>query len=278
MPKGPARTPRLPSSQAGNKDAPHLKAYLGYLKKKNQQRPVVDPQSRTYKAPLDSMRYYSLVKEYHETISRHAQLIEKVENGIRGYANQLRVQAKTAEERAMIDRTMHQREQQRPYVSYFERGFELAAMVARDFKRTRGLRAFEVGAGYGGTLFFMNKFMGMKTAGIDKNNYGKDFSIPKNLGITYDREADKPIHVQKPFDVTFSIDFMEPEVLTPAQGIRILQNLSRITRMGGKTYHLISTNGFTLFTKKEFEANGFRVDEWKRLSTMGFLVSATRVR
>ncbi|MBI5553885.1 MAG: class I SAM-dependent methyltransferase [Candidatus Diapherotrites archaeon] len=158
-------------------------------------------------------------------------------------------------------------------------GHRIVREIAQDFHRTAGLRVFGFGAGYGQVLFFLKNFMKAKVRGVDLGKYSREMTQKKKLGVIHEREVNSAelLRLGK-FDVTYSMKVFETGVLTnKIDAIGMMNVAARITKKGGKSYHLIQTTGRVPLTRKEIEERGFRIDQWENDEDGYIFIKLTKI-
>lgn len=150
-------------------------------------------------------------------------------------------------------------------------GHMIASEILRDFKKTKGLKVFGFGIGYGQLLFFLRNFMKVKVRGVDSEDITRDFTKGRKLGIIYGKDVGDPsLRELGKFDVIYSINVLETDVIDKAKALEMLDNAAHLTRKGGRSYHII-VNGEVPVTRKEIEARGFKIEKEEKIFTKVFL-------
>ncbi len=160
-------------------------------------------------------------------------------------------------------------------VSHLSTIFPVAEQIATDFNRTQGLKVFGFGVGHAPLLFVLKKFMGVKTRGVDVQDYGKEFTTKNRLGVIHNKDvADPSLRKLGTFDVTYSTFVLQNDLLDRETALGMLDNARHMTRPGGRSYHMV--DGSLPVTDKEILAKGFRIDDKKDIRGVTFL-KLTRV-
>ena len=141
----------------------------------------------------------------------------------------------------------------------------------------QGTARFRVWSGYGQVLFFLKKFMGAKTAGVELGQFSKPITEAEKLGIRHgwDFRRRKVRNLGPPHDVTYSVPVMDsPVLMYPEDFSSLLDNISHLTKKGGHSYHFAFAPP-DFVTREAFERKGFRVDEWDTRD--GWFCSLTKI-
>ncbi len=146
--------------------------------------------------------------------------------------------------------------------------------IISDFKRTKGLRVFGFGVGYGNLLFFLKNYLKSKVAGVELFNHSKAFVNRKKLNIAFGKSvADSSLKNKGKFDVTYSINVFQSDVLSEREAIKMLENAASLTRKGGKSYHVLMHKDLLPIThfEKILQRVGFKLDFIKEERTFAFI-------
>ena len=140
------------------------------------------------------------------------------------------------------------------------------------------MKVFGFGVGYGQLLFFLKNFMRAKVKGVELGYFSKDFTNQKRLGVIHGISADDPnLRRTGKFDVTYSIDLLQTDVLDKKTALGMLDNLARMTKKGGRSYHILVLENPPV-TREEIEARGFKIDIWRKSPYGGLFIKLTKVR
>ncbi len=291
MAKGPAKTKRIAKHLRRNPEAPHVKAWHAYREKKG--KPKAKPKTG-HGQPLTLERYKALIKDYQKRASDALYLKNKPADA--------EVNAGTTRLRRIIkkphmsltdffktsDRLKKVEENiRRKYglpsqsgVSGPKLGYKIASEIITDFGRTKGLNVFGFGVGYAQLSFFLKKFMGAKTKGVEMYGYSQKFTRDKKLGIKHGINAGDPILKKMgKFDVTYSINTVQEGVIDRKTAQKTWDNLAYMTRKGGKSYHIFTSQNeaLVMISRKELEKRGFKIDSWEELG-YHFFIKLTKVK
>ena len=144
------------------------------------------------------------------------------------------------------------------------------------------MHVFGFGVGYAQLSFFLKKFMGAKTKGVELHEYSQKFTRDKKLGIKHGVSAGDPsLRKMGKFDVTYSINVVQDEVLDSRTAQKTWDNVAHMTRKGGKSYHIFTSRNeaLSMVSRKQLEERGFRIDSWEELIGGGpFFIKLTKVR
>ncbi len=221
----------IPKNQKRNPKAPHVQKWTAYRKRKGV--PKAKPTGETLPA-----RYRGLIRNYENRATKH---LEERERRMGVYdANDLR-----------------------PMTIAGVEGKVLIREIIKDFGRTKGLRVFNFGSGYGTELFFLRKYAKAKTRGVELLEYPSEVVKGKKLGIQFGKNATDPeLRKQGEFDVTYSIAVLDKEAVSKNEAIGILENAFHMTRKGGISYHCINNPKSIRLTRSEIEKIGFKIKKW----------------
>src|SRR3989344_212818 len=263
---------KIPANLRRNPQAGHVKAWGEYRLRKGRPKAVVKPGR---KLPLTFERYEQLMEAYGRKISAQAERLDrKSERHLRMLLSLLGT-AKTIEELEGIERMIKltHRDALGSVVGHVVTNFEITEEIITDFGRTRGLKVFGFGVGFAPTLFFLRNFMRAKTRGIDIGYFSKELTKDKRLGVIHGADATNPeIRKIGKFDVTYSIGFLDPQVLEKEDALKALANAAAMTRKGGKSYHIVYLSND--ISKRDIEKLGFKIDKWEENG----LIKLTKIR
>lgn len=247
MAKKPIKTKPIPKPQRRNPESQHVKTWTVYRKRKEKPKAKL-----TSERKLTFPKYVSLMADYHRQAMSHLG------------SNKLRPQKQF---RAAT-------------ISPFTLGFTIAREMVRDFGRTKGLKAFGYGVAYGQFLFFMKNFMKAKVKGVDLGDYSKTLTQQKKLGVKHLTDAaNTSLRKQGKFDVTYSINLVETDIVDKPTALKILDNIAAMTKKGGKSYHIITSQGTEFaVSRAEIEARGFRIDKWIPVEDLWTFVKLIKVK
>lgn len=255
---------KIPKGQRRNPQSSHVQAHHAYREKN------FKPKARTktnYRDPLTLRQYHQLMWDYERRAQQHLDEKQRVADNQRE-----KLEKAWDYDRAVASAT----------VSSWDLGYSIVKEIISHFKHTKGLRVFGFGAGYGQVLFFLRNFAGARVQGADLGNYMREITRGKKLGIHYKTDAANSL-LQKhgQFDVTYSINLIEWDVIqSKKKAMQILANASAMTRLGGKSYHLVTRDDLNL-TEKDFESTGFRLDGKEKIGDSNFshtLFKLTKIR
>ena len=261
-----------------NPQAPHVQAYSLWRQKKGKPKAVLDS-SRGQ--PLTWLRYNDLMANYEGWAERHLLPQQSRARLSTAIASKFIERLKSNEEREELVRRVKKSEmvQNATLQSSFT-GYKFANEIIKDFGHTKGLRAFGFGVGYGQLLFFLKNFMKAKVAGVDLGEYSKDLTKFKKLRVKHGVSAsDESLKRLGKFDITYSSNFFGDDfVNNKKDALAILDNMSHLTKKGGKSYHYIGAAGEVPVTRQEVEATGFRIDKWDRGREGALFLKLTKIR
>ncbi len=183
----------------------------------------------------------------------------------------------------------------------------LREVVTKDFVGKHGLSAFGFGVGYGtflhllkwdadlrhtpvaGTRRRVSMFDPKQLGGVELQSDPLSMTRQRKLNVLHGLRAEElfePDAFEKvqaverrltrdefaartrPRDMTYSIDFLNMEILdriAPAAREKIVENIARMTKVGGYSYHVMSgapRDHQTAMTRVLFERHGFEVEYW----------------
>lgn len=233
--------PKIPKNQRRNPQAEHVQKYHAWREKKGKPKALL-PSSRNQPLLDDKVgRVWHLLKDYDAKAAKHhGAVYEKLKK------------------KQSLNDAEHQDFLRTPRaVGYAE---IIAGLIIKDFKRTNGLKILEIGAGYGGILFFLKNFMKAKVKGIELGNLS-DFHKGKKLGIRYNTDAAYPsMREMGKFDITYSNFVFDIDIMNISKAGQIFENIAHLTRKGGKSYHIMTKKFFDLLADK-ISALGFEVEQ-----------------
>ena len=243
--------PKIPKQARRNPEAPHVKEYAKYREREAKPKAML---SSSRGMPLTLKRYEALMQDYTERAKSH---LERQD-----------VFAELTKARGRITPQLKEfrgfREALGPIysatVSPHSSGYSIAREIVSDFGRTKGLRVFGFGAGYAQLLFFLKNFMGAKVKGVDLGTFSKRFTQSRKLRVMHGKSvADTSLRHFGKFDVTYSINVLEDDIIDRTNAIGMLDNMAHLTRKGGKSYHIVLFPDKVPLSKKEIEA---KVSKW----------------
>ena len=274
--------PKIPLELRRNPEAPHVKAYALYRLRKGKPKATTDyanrplPPSRGQ--PLSYVRYEALVKDYQARAEADLKHKRGLADGVMfDYAKRY-LRGEAVPEFAEFERvTLPLRS---ATISTEGAGYAIANEIIKEFRRTRGLRVFGFGEGYGQLSFVLSKFMGIKVRGVDLGNFSSTLTKSKRLGIIHGKSVgDKSLRKLGKFDVTFSSWVFENDILQKKEDrLAMLDNMAEMTRKGGKSYHVIQSREKMPVSIEEVEARGFKVDKIEESPSGSILIKLTKVR
>ena len=147
-------------------------------------------------------------------------------------------------------------------VSESRRSHMVASEMVADFPKLKGLKVFGFGVGYGPLMFFL-KSRGAKVRGVEIGVHSAELARMHGLEIIHGIDAADPIlRKEGKFRITYSIDFMQKDVLGEGpRALAFLDNISAMTEKGGKSYHIsLGSRAYLPFPVEEIKARGFRVE------------------
>lgn len=258
---------KIPAHLRRNPQAVHMQKWRAYREIKGNPKAVLPVGKRL---PLTFDRYKALILDYVKKAEKHGdkkaeyatkrfnELELSIEEAIA--KNDITTAEKLAKELGGLPQDLGQHVSVSP-------GYRIAREIIADFKRTKGLRVFGFGVGYGQFLFFLKNFMGANVKGVDFGTFSRDFTRLKRLGVIHGTKADDySLRRLGKFDVTYSIALFESDIIHKRREVLgMLDNLAAMTRKGGKSYHFILFENQVPVLRADIEARGFRIDTWKKL-------------
>lgn len=227
--------------------------------------------------PLTARTYNQLVTKYHSEVEKDFK--PKRDLAVNSYRLLLGLTPRTDREADIIREKM---DALKPLIgatiSHPLLSFPLVSSIARDFGRTKGLRVFGFGVGYAPELYFLKNHMGASVGGVDLGYHAHELTSKYHLNIIHGRDgADPTLAVQAgPHDVTYSMNLLDPAIISVRTSLGILDNIAKMTRKGGRSYHYVSV-GPMVVDRRDFEQRGFKIDEWLKEKS-SILVKLTKVR
>lgn len=267
----------VPKQLRKSPQAEHVKAYAAYRLRQGKPKAIL-----AERAPLTLKRYSALMEHYQSEAEEHKRQMK--ENTSAQFQTAHESLAIANKERRIVNTKnidmlyKNLRQELLTTISPSASGHAIAREISGDFRRTKGLRVFGFGVGYGQLLFFLKKFMGAKVRGVDLEHFARNFTRGKGLNITYGVDAgDKSLGAFGKFDVTYSINLLETDIVDRESALRIIDNAANLTRKGGKSYHVILSPKLMPVSIEEIKARGFRIDKMEPIMKTALLVKLTKI-
>jgi len=268
---------KIPKSARRKPGGEHVRKHHAYRERTGKPKATL---SSSRGGPLTFERYLELMKDYSDRAFNDIGFRKQIAaqnfsamNGVQSPKNEgQRMRAASSRDRAV--------QISKATVSPESTTYPIAKEIIKDFRRTKGLKVFGYGVGYGQLLFFLKNFMGAKTKGVDLGEFSKEMTKRKGLSVTHNKDAADPrLRKKGKFDVTYSVYLLEPGPLRDEEKAhRILDNMAEMTKKGGKSYH-VTLSSEPMFSKADAIKRGFRVEEWRNLYSGGSkFIKLTKVR
>jgi len=254
---------KIPKSNRQDPSQTHVKSWSSFREKMNRPKAKL---ASSKAEPLSLERYEKLMEHYDKQATEHLKRPQEKAYAFLSLAPSLRSEAKTLEEReAITDKVRELAPLIGATTQRAKVGHKIVSEIISDFRRTKGLKVFGFGVGYGQLLFFLKKHMDAKVAGVDLAAYSQELTREKKLGVLHGTNASsESLKRLGKFDVTYSSNLFGSAILPSRQdAMAVFDNIAHLTRNGGKSYHYTFNAGRIPLTREEIESKGFRIDKWE---------------
>ena len=254
---------RIPKHLKRKPDALHVKTWHDYRARKGRPKAKLPAQRGL---PLTADRHYELMGDYHRRAE--VDLGPKSSQATKRSFQVpfMMLEMRDPKQRELLEKVFHEKilPLAGATVSDASSSFRIASEIISDFKGTKGLRVFGFGVGYGQLLFFLKHFAGAKVRGVDLGHFSSELTKDKRLGVIHGKSvADESLRRLGKFDVTYSINTFEDDIINKETALGMLDNAASMTRKGGKSYHVLLFVGDVPVSRAEIEERGFRIDSWE---------------
>lgn len=217
---------KIPLHQRRNPQSPQVKAWHSYRERKGRPKAKAGLSRGTRLTPI---RFMELTYAYTREITAHnSKNLRVALEKIRLLLNLIRISKDTEVIRAAKQATDDLRAESNVTIQHFGTGQRFASEIIQDFKRTKGLRVFGFGVGYGQLLFFLKNFMGAKVKGVDLATAPEPFTKAKGLGVIHGKSgADISLRNLGKFKVTYSSELFDLAIIDRPTAVKILKMLQK---------------------------------------------------